>query len=224
MALAGKPSAFHENHIRCILVTLLRSIINAPRVFLRRGYDWTIKWAETPQSLLALFLIALAESSIFPIPPDVLLIAIVAARKTVWLIAAGICAAGSLVGGALGYAIGAGFMSTIGLAIISFYNAEVHWDHFLALADIWGLWFLAAAAFTPIPFKVATIASGSVGMPFTQFLIISLIGRAARFFLIASALRFFGARLRRTIEANFDVVSLTFFALLIGGFLALRLF
>ena len=211
--LAGKITAFHKNHIRCILGTLLRSISNAPRVLLRRAYDWTIKWAETPQSLLGLFLIALVESSFFPIPPDVLLIAIVAARQKVWLKAAG-----------LGYAIGAGFMSTIGQEIISFYNAELHWDEFLALADIWGVWFLAAASFTPIPFKVATIASGSIGMPFGTFLLVSLLGRASRFFLVASALRFFGARIRRTIEENFDAASLIFFAFLIGGFLVLRLF
>ena len=222
--LADKITAFHKNHIRCILGTLLRSISNAPRVLLRRAYDWTIKWAETPQSLLGLFLIALAESSFFPIPPDVLLIAIVAARQKVWLKAAGICAAGSLVGAALGYAIGAGFMSTIGQKIISFYNAELHWDEFLVLADIWGVWFLAAASFTPIPFKVATIASGSIGMPFGTFLLVSLLGRASRFFLVASALRFFGARIRQTIEANFDAASLIFFAFLIGGFLVLRLF
>ena len=197
--------------------------LHAPRRLLRRLYDWTIHWAETPQSLAGLFLIAFVESSIFPIPPDVLLVAIVAARPAVWLRAAGICAAGSLIGAAVGYTIGAGFMSTIGDSIIHFYGAERSWDQFVALADAWGTWFLAAAAFTPIPFKVATIASGAIGMPFLPFLIVSLIGRAGRFLLVAGLLRLFGVPIRRTLEANFDLASVIFVALLIGGFLVLQL-
>ena len=201
----------------------LARALDSPRRLLRRLYDWTIHWAETPQSLAALFLIALIESSVFPIPPDVLLIAIVAARPPVWLIAAGACAGGSLVGAGVGYAIGASFMSTVGNAIIEFYGAAAAWDQFIDLAGIWGTWFLAAAAFTPIPFKVATIASGATGMPFVPFLFISLIGRAGRFLLVAGALRLFGARIRRTLEANFDLAAVSFFALLVGGFLVLRL-
>jgi membrane protein YqaA with SNARE-associated domain len=198
-------------------------MLDAPRRLLHRLYDWTIHWAETPQSLAALFLIALIESSVFPIPPDVLLIAIVAARPMVWLSAAGVCAGGSLIGAAIGYAIGASFMSTVGEAIIEFYGAAAAWDQFVDLADVWGTWFLAAAAFTPIPFKVATIASGAIDLPFVPFLVVSLIGRAGRFLLVAGALRLFGASIRRTLEANFGLAAIAFFALLVGGFLVLRL-
>ena len=113
-------------------------------------------------------------------------------------------------------------MGTVGEPIIGFYGAQHHWDRFVALADTWGTWFLAAAAFTPIPFKVATIASGAIEMPFGAFLGISLVGRAGRFFIVATLLRLFGEKIRRTIERHFDVVSLLFFALLIGGFLVLR--
>lgn len=203
---------------------VLRSAIHAPRRVLRRVYDWTIQWADTPQGLAALFLIALAESSFFPIPPDVLLIAIVAARPTRWIPAAALCSGGSFLGAAIGYAIGFGLMATVGEPIIAFYGAEHHWDRFVALAEAWGAWFLAAAAFTPIPFKVATIASGAIEMPFVPFLGISLIGRAARFFLVAGALRLFGARIRQTLEQNFDAASLLFLVLLVGGFLVLRIF
>ena len=203
-------------------MSVLRSTIDIPRNFLRRAYDWTIHWADTPQGLAALFLIALAESSFFPIPPDVLLIAIVAASPTRWIQAAALCSAGSFVGAAIGYSIGFGLMTTVGEPIISFYGAQHHWDRFVALAADWGTWFLAAAAFTPIPFKVATIASGAIEMPFVPFLGISLVGRAGRFFLVATILRLFGPRIRRTLEANFDVAALLFFALLIGGFLVLR--
>jgi len=204
-------------------MTIFRSIINTPRRLLRRAYDWTIQWADTPQGLLALFLIALAESSFFPIPPDVLLIAIVTARPARWLQAASICAAGSFVGAAIGYLIGSTVMSTIGDPIISLYGAQHHWDRFVSLADTWGSWFLAAAAFTPIPFKVATIASGAIGMPFVSFLIISLVGRAGRFFLVATLLWLFGERIRQLLEEHFDVASLLFFGLLAGGFAVLRL-
>ena len=171
---------------------------------------------------MALFAIAVAESSFFPIPPDVLLIAIVATQPALWLRAASACAAGSLLGAAIGYGIGSGLMATVGQPIIDFYGATRHWDRFVDFADVWGIWFLAAAAFTPIPFKVATIASGAIAMPFAPFLFVSLIGRAGRFFLVAAILRLLGARIRQTIENNFDLASLIFFALLIGGFLVLR--
>ena len=203
-------------------MTWRRDTIYSPRRLLRAAYDWTIRWVDSPQGLVALFFIAVAESSFFPIPPDVLLIAIVAARPARWLHAAAVCSAGSFLGAAIGYGIGAAFMTTVGGPIISFYGAHHHWDRFVMLAEAWGAWFLAAAAFTPIPFKVATIASGALEMPYAQFLGISLVGRAGRFIIVAGLLRLFGARVRHTIERHFDVWSILFFVLLIGGFLLLR--
>ncbi len=200
-------------------VSLSRSILAAPR----RLYDWTLRWADTPQALTALFLVALTESSFFPIPPDVLLIAIVAARPAGWLRAAATCAAGSFIGAAIGYGVGSGLMTAVGDPIIAFYGAHHHWARFVALADTWGVWFLAAAAFTPIPFKVATIAAGATAMPFVPFLAVSLIGRAARFLLVAAVLRAFGTPIRRLLERHFDAASILFFLLLLGGFLVLRL-
>ena len=191
--------------------------------WLRRLYDWTLHWAETPQSLLALFLIAVAESSIFPIPPDVLLIAIVAARKEWWLKAALVCSVGSLVGAMGGYAIGMSLMAAVGQPIIDFYGAQPQWDRVVGLYNgEWGLWFLAGAAFTPIPFKVATIAAGATGMTFLPFVAISAIGRAGRFFIVAGLLRLFGEPVRRVLEKNFDLAAFAFFALLVGGFLVIR--
>lgn len=198
---------------------MLKSILSLPR----RLYDWTLQWADTKEALVALFFIALAESSFFPIPPDLLLIAIVAARPASWLRAAGTCAVGSLAGAAVGYAIGSGLMATVGDPIITFYGAHQHWDRFVALADAWGIWFLAAAAFTPIPFKVATIAAGAIAMPFAPFLVISLIGRSGRFVLVAGVLRMFGAPARQLLEKHFDLATLLFLGLLVGGFLVLRL-
>lgn len=203
----------------------LAHTLNAPRRWARDLYEWTVRWAETPQSLLALLLIAFAESSVFPIPPDVLLIAIVGARPDRWLAAALLCSAGSVLGAALGYAIGSGFMATIGRPIVAFYGAEHHWSTVVEMyTGTWGVWFLAGAAFTPIPFKVATIAAGATGMAFWPFLAISAVGRAGRFFLVAGLLRLFGAPIRRVLEKHFDAFALLFFVLLVGGFLAIRLF
>ena len=201
---------------------MLRSTLTASRHFLRRLYEWTVWWADSKQAIAALFVIALAESSFFPIPPDVLLIAIVAAKPSLWLRAASSCAIGSFIGAAIGYGIGFGLMATVGQPIIEFYGAANHWNRFVDLASTWGIWFLAAAAFTPIPFKVATIASGAIAMPFAPFLLVSLLGRASRFFLVAAVLRLVGARIRQTLEDNFDMASVIFFVLLIGGFVVLR--
>lgn len=190
----------------------------------RRLYDWTLQWADTPQALVALALVALAEASFFPIPPDVLLIAIVAARPAAWLRAAAACSAGSIAGAVIGYGIGAVFMAAVGDPIIAFYNAGPHWDSFVALVERWGIWFLAAAAFTPIPFKVATIAAGATMMPFGPFLATSLVGRAARFVLVAALLRVFGAPVRRVIERHFDLATIVFLLLLVAGYLLLGVF
>ena len=200
-------------------------MLSAVRRWLRTVYNWTLRWAESPQALTALFLIALAESSVFPIPPDVLLIAIVAARPQAWLRVAAACTAGSAIGAALGYAIGAGFMATLGQPIVDFYGAQAHWDRIVGLYNgEWGVWFLAVAAFTPIPFKIATISAGATQMAFVPFVVVSLFGRAARFLLVAAILRVFGAEVRRQLERHFDAATLLFLVLLFGGFLILRLF
>ncbi|MCU0256343.1 MAG: DedA family protein [Vicinamibacterales bacterium] len=201
------------------------AVINAPRRWLRGLYDWTMHWAETPQSLVALFLIAFVESSFFPIPPDVLLIAIVAAAPRVWLRAAALCTAGSVAGALLGYAIGYGLMATVGQGIVDFYSAQKYWDRVVELYNgPWGVWFLAGAAFTPIPYKVATIAAGATHMAVVPFVLVSVIGRGARFFLVAAILRLFGPPVRRTLEKHFDLAALLFMILLVGGFLVLRAF
>ena len=196
---------------------MLKSLLAVPRQL----YDWTLRWADAPQALMALALVALAEASFFPIPPDFLLIAIVAASPPVWLRAAAACSVGSFIGAAVGYGIGATLMTAVGDPIIALYNAQHHWDRFVALADQWGIWFLAAAAFTPIPFKVATIAAGATMMPLAPFLATSLLGRAARFFLVAALLRIFGAPIRRTIENHFDLATVIALVALVAGFLVL---
>lgn len=198
-------------------------LLSLPRRWLRATYDWTIAWAEKPHAIAALGFIAVIESSVFPIPPDVLLIAIVAARPQAWLTAATVCTVGSLIGAGIGYGIGAVAMAAVGQPIVDLYGAQRHWDRVVVLFQgDWGVWFMVAAAFTPIPFKVATIAAGATSMPIAPFLIASVIGRAGRFFLVALILRLFGQPVRRVLEKHFDLAALAFFVLLLGGFVVLR--
>jgi membrane protein YqaA with SNARE-associated domain len=200
-------------------------LFDAPRRWVRGLYDWTMRWADSPQSMLALFLIAVAESSVFPIPPDVLMIAMVAANPHHWLRAATLCTTGSVIGAVIGYYIGSGFMITIGQPIVDFYQAQDAWDSVVELyRGPWGIWFLAAAAFTPIPYKVATIAAGATGMPFWPFVFVSILGRGGRFFIVSAILRIFGPKVRALIEKHFDLAAFLFLVLLLGGFLVLRYF
>lgn len=199
------------------------SLLAAPRRWARALYDWTMRWADTSWSLTALFFISLAESSFFPIPPDVLLIAIVAANTRKWLTAALLCTAGSVVGAVLGYVIGSTLMPVIGQPIVDFYGAQDSWNRVVEwYRSPWGTVFLLAAAFTPIPYKVATIAAGATGMPMVTFVVVSSIGRAGRFFLVAGLLRIYGAPVRAFIEKHFDMLALAFTVLLVAGFLVLR--
>jgi len=208
---------------RLPLVRGIRSTRARFRAGLRRLYEWTLHWAETPQAVLALFLIAFAESSFFPIPPDALLIAMVVATPRRFLRYAAVCTTGSTLGGMFGYLIGYAFMETLGWRIVDFYHARELWSAFQAKYQDYGLLFLAIAAFTPIPYKVATIASGAMQLGFPAFVLISAIGRGARFFLVASLLRVLGEPIRAFIERYFDALSLVFMLLLIGGFLVLGL-
>jgi len=171
--------------------------------------------------VLALFLVAFAESSFFPIPPDALLIAMVVAMPRRFLRYAIVCTLGSVLGGLFGYLIGYAFMEALGWRIIDFYNARALWGEFQVKYQAYGTVFLAVAAFTPIPYKVATIASGATQLDFFTFVLVSLLGRGARFFLVAGLLRLFGEPIRAFIERYFDLLSLLFVLLLIAGFLAL---
>lgn len=186
-------------------------------------YDWVIHWAETPYGGIALFLLAFAESSFFPIPPDVLLIVLVLGARQRWWRFALICTAGSVIGGAAGYWIGAGLMDTVGMAVVRFYKAEETYKHVQELYAKYDYWIVLTAAFTPIPYKIFTIASGAMEMDLTRFMLVSFFGRGARFFIVAVLLWLFGRPVREFIERYFDWLALLFVILLIGGFAALKL-
>lgn len=193
-----------------------------PFAWLRSLYDWTMKMAAHPHAMWWLALIAFCESSFFPIPQDVMMIPmILAARDKAFKIAL-VATVASVTGGAAGYAIGAGLYETIGQSIIGFYGYAEKYATFQGWYQQWGEWIVAAGAFTPIPFKVITIASGAAEMDLTNFLAVSTLGRGARFFALAVLLWYFGAPIRRLIEERFGLITSLFFALVIGGFAALK--
>tara|TARA_R110000868_G_scaffold74674_2_gene215708 strand:- start:114 stop:695 length:582 start_codon:yes stop_codon:yes gene_type:complete len=189
---------------------------------LRRLYDWTMSLAAHPHALWVMFAIAFIESSIFPIPPDVLLIAMVlAAPSRAWRIAL-VCSAGSLLGGYFGYAIGYFLYESVGASILTFYGYEAAFENFRRLYTEWGFWIVSMAGFTPFPYKVITIASGTVSLDPVLFGVASALSRTARFFLVAALLRKFGAPIRAFIETYLGLLTTLFFILLFGGFLALK--
>jgi membrane protein YqaA with SNARE-associated domain len=193
------------------------------RTSLYRIKEWVEGFADTPHAIPVLAAIAFVEASVFPIPPDVLLIAIATVSRRKAFPAAFWCTAGSAVGGILGYVIGFAFMAAIGNSIIDFYGLQHHWERVVAAyrGDI-GVWFLAIAAFTPVPYKVATIAAGATEMPVGPFILVSALGRAGRFFLVATLFYILGPQIRTFIDRHFDKLSIAFVVLLVGGFLALK--
>lgn len=188
----------------------------------RRLYDWTLSWADRPGGPAALFAVSFAESSFFPIPPDVLLMALCLGRPRRALWFAVICTAGSVLGGIVGYAIGYVLFEQIGRPVLEFYGAM---DKYFTVGDLYRenlVVALGTAAFTPIPYKVFTIAAGSFEIPLLPFVLISLVGRGLRFFAVASLIRVFGAPIKSFIDRYFNILSFVFVALLIGGFVVVR--
>jgi len=244
---------------------------NKRRGLMKRLYEWVLHWAETPYGLPALFILAVAESSFFPIPPDPLLIVLSLGLVKKSFRYAAWCSIGSVIGGVFGYYIGYLAFMTLGVKIINFYHG---WPIVVNLASKYseyGVWFLGTAGFTPIPYKVFTIATGAfdavavgsgqigallhmatenllaaAGTPWeflragqasltmsTQlaamqkmgvgtFVLVSIISRSARFFLVAAMIYFFGERIRTFIEKYFNLLTIVFMVLLVLGFLVIK--
>ena len=178
--------------------------------------------ARHRRALPALALVSFAESSFFPIPPDVLLVPIVLAnRARAWLIAV-VCTLSSVAGGALGYAIGFFLFEAVGRPLIAFYGYGEQFEVFTGWYETYGLWFVFAAGLTPLPYKVFTIASGLFGVSFATFIVGSLASRGLRFGVEAALLWWIGEPIRRFIENNLQLVASAFVFLLVGGFVVLR--
>ena len=179
--------------------------------------------ARGKNALRGLFGVSFIESSVFPIPPDVMLIPMVMARpNNAWLIA-GVCTLGSVLGGIFGYAIGWFAWETIGQPVLEIYGKQESYDVFKQWFEKWGFWSVFGAGFTPFPYKVITITSGSVHLNFLAFVVASVLARGARFFLVAAIIRIAGERAHGLIEKYFGWITLLLFAGAIAGLFALKL-
>jgi membrane protein YqaA with SNARE-associated domain len=191
----------------------------------RRLYDWVMAWADSPYGPWALFIIAFAESSFFPIPPDVLLIALGVGQPARAYFFAFVSTAGSVLGGMLGWAIGWLVWEAVQQLFFHYvpgFTPEV-FARVQGYYDEYGFLAVMIAGFTPIPYKVFTIASGVFGMSFPLFVLASALSRGARFSIEGALIARFGARMRDVLERNFNLMTMLFVVLLVGGFLILRM-
>lgn len=199
--------------------------------FLRRLYNWVLGWAEKPSAQWALFILAFAESSFFPVPPDVLLIALALGYRQKWFRLALITTVGSVLGGMFGYLIGYylwwnGPGAPSGLAMFFFnhipgFSQQLFFDLQQKYFE-YGFWIVFTAGFTPIPYKVFTVSSGAFDLNFITFTIASVISRAARFFLVAFLISWFGDPIKKFIDKYFNWLALLFTVLLIVGFVVIK--
>ena len=201
--------------------------------WLKQMYNWVLKWAETPYGPLALFILAFVESIFFPIPPDVLLIALALGSSTKAFRFALNCTIGSVSGAFVGYAIGHFAWITTSGEFTGFANFFFNnipgfsvslYNSIKALFVEWDFWIIFTAGFTPIPYKVFTITSGVFDINIIMFFIASLISRGARFFLVAFLIWKFGPSIKRFIEKYFNMLAMGFTVVLIGGFVAIKYF
>lgn len=189
---------------------------------LRKTYDWILHWSTTPYAVPALFILAFAESSFFPIPPDVLLIAMAVALPLKAFRFAAVCSVGSVLGGMFGYLLGWQFMDVIGNSIIQFYHFQEQWDKIGGWYKEYDAWAVGAAGFTPLPYKVFTLAAGAFEINFPIFVLASLASRSARFFIVAWLIHRYGAPIKGFIEKYFNILSIVFMVLLIAGFFLVK--
>lgn len=194
----------------------------ATRNPLRKLYYWTLHWAATPYALPALVVLSFAESSFFPVPPDVLLIALCFCNPHRWFSLAVWCTLASVAGGLLGYFIGWGLWEAVGLPIVRMYHGEAVVETVRVWYENYGFFGVLVAAVTPIPYKVFTIASGMMRFDLAQFVLASVLGRAMRFFLVAGLIRLFGARVKPFMERHFELAASLLVVLAILGFVAIK--
>jgi membrane protein YqaA with SNARE-associated domain len=185
-------------------------------------YDWTTHFAATPDAVWALAVISFIESSVFPIPPDLLLIPMVlAAPDQAWWLAT-VATLASVAGGFVGYGIGYFAFETIGKRILRFYGVLDKYAAVEKLYRRWGVWIIIVKGMTPIPYKIVTIASGAFHFNLVKFALASVVCRSIRFYLLSALLFWFGDSIRNFIEGRLTLVSTVFVVILVGGFFLLR--
>jgi len=187
---------------------------------LRRLYNWVMKLAQGRHAPAALAIVSFAESSFFPIPPDVMLIPMILANRSRAFVYAALATLSSVIGGMFGYLIGFALYESIGQPIVEFYGKGAQFADFASLFNQYGVWIIVIKGMTPIPYKILTIAAGVAGMDLLAFTAASIVARALRFFLVAALLYWFGEPIREFIEKRLPLVTTAFVVLLVGGFAA----
>ena len=190
--------------------------------YFKNLYDWTLIKSRHPKATWFLSLVSFIESSFFPIPPDIILIPMIIAKKTNAFFYAFICTISSVLGGILGYLIGYYLFNSLGILIVNYYGLADQFTLFENYYIKYGLWIILGAGFTPFPFKFITIASGVFGLNIFLFIIISILARGLRFYIIAILLRIFGSFIENLINKYFNILVSIFFILLIGSILILK--
>ncbi|MDJ0949459.1 MAG: YqaA family protein [Alphaproteobacteria bacterium] len=189
---------------------------------LRALYDWTMDLAARKNAVWVLAAVSFVESSVFPIPPDVLIVPMVLAdRARAWLIAA-VATVSSVLGGLAGYAIGLFLFEAVGRPVLELYGMMERFGDFQEMYNAWGAWIVAGAGLTPFPYKVITIASGVTQLDLATFMIASALSRGLRFFVEAALLYYIGPPVRSFVEQRLGLVTAVFFILLVGGFAVIR--
>jgi membrane protein YqaA with SNARE-associated domain len=191
----------------------------------KRLYNWTLSLAKSPRAVPALAAVSFAESSFFPIPPDIVLVPMALANpKKAWWYAT-VCTVASVAGGVAGYAIGYLFYETVGLWLVQIYGYANKVEALRAFYDGWGWAFILVAGFTPMPYKLVTIFSGMLEYNLALFILLSTITRGARFFLVAAVLNRFGDTIRSLLDRHFVIfLTLVVFFIIAGFFVVSRLF
>ncbi len=198
----------------------------ARRGLIRRLYDWTIHWAATPQAVWALFLFALGGASFFPLPPDVLLMAMALSTPRKALRYAAVCTVGSVLGAMLAYGVGVFFFETLGRPMIEFYGYMEHFERLSAGFGQHGFLFIFVASITPVPFRVFALTAGvcHADVPFSVLVVAAAFGRGLRFFTIGALFKFFGPAIQRFIDRYLNMLGILFVVLLVLGFACVRIF
>lgn len=185
-------------------------------------YDWTMSLAAGRRAPYVLGAVSFAESSFFPVPPDLLLLPMSLAQPKRALFYAGLCTVTSVLGGLAGYAIGALLYDTLGLWIIQLYGHGEGVEAFRAAYSQYGAWIILLKGLTPIPYKLVTITSGFAGYDIVAFIVLSLVTRGLRFYIIAGLLNRFGDPIRRMIEANFAAFVIGAAVVTVAGFVSVK--
>jgi len=193
-----------------------------PFTWVRSLYDWVVGLSERPNAVRTLFVIAFAESSFFPVPPDVLLIPLAIGVPRRALRFAALCTVGSSLGALFGYFLGLEFYEVIGQRIVAFYSAGEQYERVQALYQRWDVVAIALAGFTPIPFKIFTITAGVFKINLITFTIVVLLSRGARFFLLGGVIWRFGPSIRNFVDRYFNLLVILFSILLVGGFFIVK--